>query len=138
MKTLAIACLALLAASPFPPQDQEVPTVETVQPVVVKTVPQAGSKDVDPNLKEIRVTFSKEMVDRSWSWSTTWKDSIPEMAGGPEYLEDKRTCVLGVKLEPGRTYGFWVNSQRFRNFKDKDGRSAVPYLLVFQTKPKEK
>jgi RNA polymerase sigma-70 factor (ECF subfamily) len=30
----------------------------------------------------------------------------------------------------------WVNSQQFVNFKDADGRSAVPYLLVFQTKKK--
>lgn len=39
-----------------------------------------------------------------------------------------------MKLEPGRAYGFWLNSQNFGNFKDKDGRSAVPYLFVFETK----
>ena len=45
----------------------------------------------------------------------------------------KRTCVLPVKLEPGKTYAIWLNSQKFGNFKDTDGRSAVPYLLVFRT-----
>jgi RNA polymerase sigma-70 factor (ECF subfamily) len=33
-----------------------------------------------------------------------------------------------------KTYVIWVNSQKFENFKDADGKSAVPFLLVFQTK----
>ena len=36
--------------------------------------------------------------------------------------------------EPGKTYAIWVNSEKFNNFKDTGGRSAVPYLLVFKTK----
>jgi RNA polymerase sigma-70 factor (ECF subfamily) len=39
-----------------------------------------------------------------------------------------------VKLEPGKTYVSWLNSQKFGNFKDADGQSAVPYLLVFETR----
>ena len=50
------------------------------------------------------------------------------------YEKDKRTCAFQVKLEPGKTYAIWLNSEKFGNFKDADGRSAVPYLLVFQTK----
>jgi len=42
--------------------------------------------------------------------------------------------VLPVKLEPGKTYAVWVNSEKFDNFKGADGRSAVPYLLVFKTR----
>jgi hypothetical protein len=49
-------------------------------------------------------------------------------------LPDGKTCVLPVKLEPGKTYVSWLNSQKFGNFKDADGRSAVPYLLVFETR----
>lgn len=62
------------------------------------------------------------------------KESFPTLNGDPKYLADKRTCVLPVKLEPGKTYAIWVNSARFTNFKDADGNSAVPYLLVFRTK----
>jgi hypothetical protein len=109
-------------------------TLETVPPVVVKTVPEAGAGEVDPKLTEIKVTFSKDMQDASWSWVTLSKDSYPKMDGKPKYLADKRTCVLPVKLEPGKTYAIWVNSEKFGNFKDTDGRSAVPYLLVFKTK----
>jgi len=112
-------------------------TVESAPPVVVKTIPEAGSTDVDPNLTEIKVTFSKEMTDGSWSWSRASKDSFPKTTGQPKYQKDKRTCVLAVKLEPGKTYGIWLNSTIFRNFKDNEKRPAVPYLLVFRTKTKK-
>jgi Bacterial Ig-like domain len=110
-------------------------SVATAPPVVVKCVPESGSSDVDPAITEIQVTFSKEMKDGSWSWSTLSKDSFPQMAGKPHYLDDKRTCVLPVKLNAGKTYAIWLNSAKFGNFKDADGRSAVPYLLIFETKP---
>jgi hypothetical protein len=109
-------------------------TLKSVPPVVVKTVPAAGAEDVDPKTTEIKVTFSKDMEDDTWSWTTLSKESFPKVTGKPKYLKDKRTCVLPVKLEAGKTYAVWVNSEKFENFKDADGKSAVPYLLVFKTK----
>lgn len=109
-------------------------TLQSAPPVVIKTIPEAGSDDVDASATEIRVTFSKPMQDGSWSWSTASDKSFPETTGKPKYADDKRTCILPVKLEPGRTYAIWLNSQKFRNFKDSDGQPAVPYLLVFKTK----
>jgi hypothetical protein len=111
-------------------------TVDSAPPVVVKTIPEAGAKDVDPGLKEIKVTFSKKMHDHSWSWSTAWENSTPEVPKGamPKYSDDKRTCVLPVKLEPGKVYGYWLNSENFHNFQDSHGQPAIPYLLVFKTK----
>lgn len=116
-----------------PVHGQEI-TLETAQPVVVKSVPVAGADDVDPATNEIKVTFSKDMQDGSWSWSTVNKESFPETAGKPKYHDDKRTCVLPVKLRPGKTYAIWVNSQKFQNFKDAGGQPALAYLLVFKTK----
>jgi RNA polymerase sigma-70 factor (ECF subfamily) len=113
--------------------DDEV-TLASVPPVVVKTVPEAGSDDVDPKTAEIKVTFSKKMADQSWSWVRLSKESYPATAGDPKYLKDEKTCVLPVKLEPGKTYAIWINSEQFDNFKDADGKAAVPYLLVFKTK----
>jgi len=110
------------------------PTVANQSPVVVETWPVAGAHDVPPGPMEIRVRFSKPMTADSWSWSTAWENSTPESAGNPHYLNDGRTCVLPVKLAPGTTYGFWLNSEKFRNFTDRDGRPAVPYLLMFSTK----
>jgi hypothetical protein len=123
----ALALMAPLATA----QDL---TVATAPPVVVKTSPQAGADDVDPALGAIKVTFSKDMTDKSWSWTTAFDGSMPKEDGKPKYEDDKRTCVLPVKLEPGKTYAIWVNTPKFRNFKDAGGRSAVPYLLVFKTK----
>ena len=128
--------LALLVAAAIVPlavwaQSQK-PSVKTVPPVVVKTVPEAGSTGVDPATTEIRVTFSKPMQDGSWSW--LHQENHPETVGQPRYLADGRTCVLTVKLKPGETYVIGINSQKFGNFKDRQGRSAMPYLLVFETK----
>lgn len=127
--SFCLAVAALLIAAPTLAED-----VNSQPPVVVKTVPEAGSKDVAPGEVELRVTFSKPMADQSWSWSTAWKDSNPQPIGKPKYESNGRTCVLKVKLEPGKTYGYWINSAKFQGFKDTDGRPAVPYLWVFQTK----
>lgn len=108
-------------------------SLETAPPVVVKTAPVAGAMEVDPALKEIRVTFSKAMQDGSWSWSSWGEENYPETTGEPKYLTDSRTCVLPVKLQPGKFYALWLNSEKFKNFKDANGRPAVPYLLTFRT-----
>jgi tetratricopeptide (TPR) repeat protein len=105
-------------------------------PVVVETFPVSGARDVEPGETEIRVRFSKRMTDDSWSWSTAWENSAPEFIGQPYYEADGKTCVVKVKLEPNKTYAFWLNSEKFHNFKDAAGRPTVPYLLIFQTKPK--
>jgi hypothetical protein len=62
------------------------------------------------------------------------KATYNNISGDIRYLDDGRTCVLPVKLEPGKTYATWINSGRFLGFKDRDRRPAVPYLLVFETK----
>ncbi|MEI9961730.1 MAG: DUF4019 domain-containing protein [Limisphaerales bacterium] len=112
---------------------QEANSIDAMPPVVVKTIPEAGTSNVSPGEVEIKVTFSKEMRDHSWSWSSVWKDSTPDFIGDPKYDANHKTCSVKVKLEPNKTYGFWLNSQNFHNFKDAQGHAAVPYLLVFQT-----
>jgi len=48
-------------------------------------------------------------------------------------LNDKRTCVVPVELEPEKTYVLWFNLDKFDSFRDIDNNPAVPYLLVFRT-----
>ncbi len=88
---------------------------------------------MDPGLGEIKVTFSKDMRDGSWSWVQMSNESFPRLVGQPEYLQDKRTCVVKVELEPNKTYVVWLNSEQFHNFKDTNGRPAIPYLVAFKT-----
>ena len=109
-------------------------TLAAQPPVVVETFPLSGAKDVPAGETEIRVRFSKPMSNGSWSWSTAWGNSTPESVGEPHYLDDRRTCVMKVLLEPGKSYGWWLNSDQFKNFQDRAGQPAVPYLLTFQTK----
>ena len=117
-------------------EQQPALSVESAAAVVVKTVPQAGDKQVDAKaIKEIRVTFSKDMQDKSWSWAQVSKETFPTTTGKPHFEQDKRTCVLPVRLEPGRTYVIWLNPERFQGFRDLQGQPAVFYPLVFETKP---
>jgi RNA polymerase sigma-70 factor (ECF subfamily) len=132
---MRIVIATLLAATALTVAEDKPVTVQAMPPSVVKTVPQAGDTAVDPALKEITVTFSKDMItDRMWSICQISKDSFPEGAGKIHYLADKRTCVFPVKLQPGKTYVLWFNRGQFNAFRDTDNNPAVPYLLVFQTK----
>ena len=131
LASLAVGALCALAAGNTRGQD-----IESMPPVVVKTVPESGVTSVTPGTMEIKVTFSKEMMDNTWTWSSAWQNSTPESMGKPKYDADRKTCVLKVKLEPGKTYAYWINSGKFQNFKDQQGHPSVPYLLIFQTKEK--
>ncbi len=108
-------------------------TVTTAPPVVVHTVPQAGATEVEPTVTELAVTFSKDMRDGSWTWGKLSDATFPPVTSPPQF-QDKRRCVLPVRLAPGKTYVVWINTEQIRHFTDTDGRPAVPYLLVFQTK----
>jgi Bacterial Ig-like domain len=132
MKLLLLSSLLLASARSFALADEV--TLETARPVVTKCVPESGSATVDPSTTEIRVTFSKDMQAGVWSWGMVNKESYPGTSESPKYLEDKRTCTLPVKLQPGKTYAIWVNTEKLQNFKDTKGMVAVPYLLVFKTR----
>jgi len=110
-------------------------SVKSMPPSVVKTVPAAGDTAVDPDLKEIRVTFSKDMMtNKMWAICQISNETFPQSAGDIHYL-DKRTCVMPVKLERGKTYVLWFNRGQFNSFRDTANNSSVPYQLVFETKP---
>ena len=127
---LLLFCSGLVASLKAEPV-----SIEALPPVVVKMVPAAGDGAVDLATREIRVTFSKDMLTRKmWSLVTVSQKTFPKINGQMKYLPDKRTFVAPVKLEPGRTYAFWVNQGRFTGFRDAANHPAVPYLLVFQTR----
>jgi serine/threonine protein kinase len=136
LTAVGVAILFLRRSADMAPT-QYLNGVDSHPPVVVMTEPVSGSRDVEPGIREIRVRFSKAMTPGSWSWSTAWSNSAPEIVRGAWYEPDQRTCVIAARPEPGRTYAYWLNSDQFQNFKDTQGRPAVPYLLIFETKQKE-
>lgn len=103
-------------------------------PVVVETFPASGARDIPPGEMEIHVRFSKEMAPYSGTGTGDWENTAPEFIGPAHYLPDGRTYVMKVRLEPGKTYECWLNSEQIKSFTDKEGVPAVPYLLIFQTK----
>ncbi len=107
---------------------------DTKAPNVVETFPVSGSTDVDPSTREIIVTFDEPMKDGNWSWAYTNKNKFPEMTGQPYYKPGHTINILPVKLESNKEYEIWINSEKFKNFKDRAGNSAMPFRLVFTTK----
>jgi hypothetical protein len=103
-------------------------------PAVVETFPITGSTDVDPSISEISVTFDEPMTDGNWSWAYTNKNKFPEMTGQPYYIPGHKKNILPVQLESNKEYEIWINSEKFRNFKDIAGNPAIPFRLVFKTR----
>jgi len=133
-KLIAIIAVAALIGQITTAQTAKEVSVKSMAPSVVKTVPESGSTDVDPALTEIKVTFSKDMItDRMWSVCQISDETFPEV-GSIHYLGDKRTCVVPVKLQAGKTYVLWFNNGKFNAFRDTQHHSSIPYMLVFETK----
>jgi hypothetical protein len=113
-----------LEAGPGVPQERA--------PTVVNIVPENGATDVDPSLKEIRITFSEPMMDRSWS-VTGGGENFPDIKS-IYYIENCTVLVMKVSLKPGWTYRFGINSPSYRNFKSRKGVSVEPQLVTFKTR----
>lgn len=101
-------------------------------PRVVKMVPENGAVNVDPKLKEIVVTFSEPMTDKSWS-VTGGGDNFP----GIKSIFYRKNCtelVMKVELQPGWRYEFGINSVSHKNFKSRKGVPVEPVRVTFSTK----
>jgi len=104
------------------------------RPIIVGLVPKNGATDVDPNLKEIRVTFNVPMGDGfSWTGGGEQFPSIPE-GKKPFWLEDHKTCVLPVELKANWEYHLGLNSPSHKNFQSSGGVPLDPVSYSFKTK----
>lgn len=56
------------------------------------------------------------------------------MTDQPYYKPGHTINVLPVKLESNKEYEIWINSKKFKDFKDRAGNPAIPFRLVFTTK----
>jgi len=130
-----MAGVALLSSAAFGAALNKDVTIENTPPSVVKTTPQCGEIAVDPTISEISVVFSKDMQNGCmWSICAIDQKSFPKLGVNIRFLEDKRTCVIPVTLERGKTYALWFNHGSFNNFMDEQGNPSIPYLLIFKTK----
>lgn len=104
------------------------------RPIIVGLVPKNGANDVDPNLKELRVTFNVPMGDGcSWTGGGEQFPTIPE---GKKvfWTDDHKTCVLPVELKPAWEYHLGINSPSHKNFQSSGGVPLEPAGYSFKTK----
>jgi hypothetical protein len=99
-------------------------------PKVVKAVPDNGAVNVSPLIKEIRVTFDQPM-GKGMS-VVGGGEEFPEIQGRPTWIND-RTIAVKVKLKPNHDYWLSINNEKFQNFTNRNGESAVPYPIKFRT-----
>ncbi len=104
-------------------------------PVIVSMSPANGAANVDPNLRELRVTFNVPMGS-GCSWTGGGEDypTIPE-GQRPSWSADKKTAILPVQLAPNHSYRLGINSPSHRNFQSEGGIPVEPVLYTFTTGP---
>jgi hypothetical protein len=99
-------------------------------PKLVAMTPPNGARNVDPGLTEMRLVFDRPMSGDRWSIVGPKQDA-PEWVGTPKLDESGKTFVLGMKLSPGRTYSFRLNSERSKGFASADGFPLEPVEVTF-------
>ncbi|UCD76462.1 MAG: DUF4932 domain-containing protein [Phycisphaerales bacterium] len=104
-----------------------------VAPKIIRTVPETGATDVDPNITELIAEFDRDMSPGGYSWTQRSSEEFPETTGMP-FWRTPRICVLPVKLQPGHTYWLGLNVAPFQSFAGKDGTTAEEFILQFTTR----
>ena len=106
---------------------------EASRPRVVSMTPLNGSENVDPALGEIVVRFSRPMKPASYSvMQTKGKEAFPQVFG-VAFDETGTVFTLRVRLEPGRTYEFSLNSVGGGAFQSAEGTPLAGYPVRFRT-----
>lgn len=104
----------------------------TPYPQIVETEPKIGATEVATSLKELRVSF-----DRDMSKGMSWTGGPPLFPATDDTRKaqwiDARTCILPVKLERGKFYRIGINSKSHRNFAATDGTPTPPTAIYFAT-----
>ncbi|MBN1911803.1 MAG: Ig-like domain-containing protein [Pirellulales bacterium] len=104
------------------------------KPKIVSMVPANGATDVDPGIKELRVTFNVPMGG-GFSWTGGGEHYPP---GVPDkrvrWSADGKTCIRPVALQPGHDYRLGLNSLSHKNFQSAGGVPLDPIVYRFRTK----
>lgn len=107
--------------------------IEAQRPQIVAIAPfENGDQNIDPQLKEIIVTFDRPMLGKGYSinYGKGGKKTFPEM-GEITYSEDFKSITIEMELKPGRTYEFILMGKAFRA---KTGLGIKDYPIRFKTK----
>jgi len=103
------------------------------KPEVVDMYPENGSVNVNPNIKEIIVTFNVPM-NSGYSWTGAGPNFPTVMESlGTHWTNDHKTCVLPVDMKPNWTYYLGLNSPSHNNFQSAEGVPLEPVKYQFTT-----
>ena len=102
-------------------------------PHVVSVEPANGATNVDPNLKEIKVTFDRRMNPTSWSFCQKSDVDFPEFVGRPSYNREQTVITVPVRLRPECTYNLYLNSPPYFGFTSEAGGVLEAYHYTFTT-----
>jgi len=106
---------------------------KTNWPTIVSTTPKIGATDVDPGIKEISVTFDRDMDVAGYSWTGAGPFHPPSPPDASPVWIDKRTCVLPVQLKRASFYRVGLNSTSYQNFRSAMGVPAPTSAIYFAT-----
>jgi hypothetical protein len=102
------------------------------RPKVVSMTPANGAQDVDPNLKELRVTFDRPMMD---GFAVVGGGpNFPEVTGQASYDKAHKVLTIPVRLKPGWHYQLWLNRGQYDTFRSADGTPLESVAVTFKTK----
>jgi len=124
MKTIILNILSLLIfwANSFSQENNP-------SPKIIKTIPEFGDCNVNPDLKEIVIFFNQDMY---WGMSVIDSRDMPQITDKP-YWKDKKTFIIPVNLTMDKMYYLIFNNQKYSNFRNIDGISLQPDELIFKT-----
>lgn len=103
-------------------------------PQILSMSPPNGATDVASTLTTLEIRFDRTMATKSWSFVGS-KEDVPEMVGQPSWSGDGTSLKAKIRLVPGRTYHFWLNSERFQGFRSADGTPLEPVEVQFTVAP---
>lgn len=105
-------------------------------PHVLKIEPANGARDVDPDTRQIVVTFDRPMGrGRSVARSNqgTW-DDYPKIVGTIALDETRTVVTIPVSLVPGKTYKLQLNNRDACGFASVEGFCLEDYAYTFTTR----
>jgi len=108
-------------------------TFDDARPRLVALTPANGARDVPADLPAIVLTFDKPMKQK-WSLMTSAAGPFPTLAGEIAFDAERKVLTVPVKLAPGTTYGFWINSATGRGFASEQGVVLDPIPVTFSTR----
>ena len=102
-RTLVLIVCSLFSAVAVARADG--PSVESLPPSVIKTLPECGDLNVHATATtQIKVIFSKTMDENSFSWVQAASETFPQIVGRPRFVESERICVMDMNLRPKKPY----------------------------------